>query len=173
MDRIIRKASPSDAKRIAEIYAPYVIKTAITFENTPPTEVEMKSRIEEISLSNPYLVLEEDGVVTGYAYAHAYKTRIAYSPTVELSVYVDENLLGGGRGKQLIKALLSLLKDHPGRFTAIANITYPNERSEKMFLSLGFRKVSEFTNVGYKFGVWQTVCDYIYPLKSYDGHPQL
>lgn len=173
MEGLIRCARPSDAQRLAEIYAPYVLHTAVTFENLPPDEAEMKKRLEEISRENPYLVLEENGVVTGYAYAHAYKARAAYSPTVELSVYVDEGRLGSGRGKRLALALLEALRADKRRYTAVANITRPNERSERLFLSLGFRKASEFQNVGYKLGAWQTVCDYILPLRSYDNNPSI
>jgi len=172
MKRAIRFALESDAEAVAGIYAPYVNETAITFENTPPDASLMRSRIREISKNFPYLVLEEECGVTGYAYAHAYKPREAYSPTVELSVYVDKDKLGAGRGKMLTEALIEILKNDARRYTAIANITSPNEKSERMFLSLGFKKVSEFRNVGFKFGRWQTVCDYILPLKAYDEYPK-
>ena len=122
----------------------------------------------EIQKDYPFLVIEEEGHITAFAYAHAYKQKAAYDPTVELTVYTNHTLLGKGRGRAIILSLLEELKKDPRRYTAVADITSPNERSEKMFLSLGFRKVSEFQNVGYKFGRWQTVCDYIYPLKKYE-----
>ncbi len=36
----------------------------------------------------PYLVVESDGVVAGYAYAGPYRTRSAYRTTVEDSIYI-------------------------------------------------------------------------------------
>ena len=167
MDYLIRPAQASDAREISEIYRCYVENTAITFDTLPPAEEEIKEKMAEIQKDYPYLVIEEDGKVTAFAYAHAYKAKAAYSPTVELTVYTDHKLLGKGRGRAIIQKLLDELKKDPRRYTAIADITSPNPRSEKMFLSLGFKKVSEFKNVGYKFGKWQTVCDYIYPLKEY------
>ncbi|MBQ6716290.1 MAG: N-acetyltransferase [Clostridia bacterium] len=168
MDYFIRPARPEDAKAISEIYRYYVENTAITFDTVAPTENEFSERIADIQKNYPYLVMEEEGKVTAFAYAHAYKEKAAYDPTVELTVYTDHTLLGKGRGRAIISALLDELKKDSRRYTAIADITSPNERSEKMFLSLGFQKVSEFKFVGYKFGQWQTVCDYIYPLKPYE-----
>ncbi len=34
----LRPAKPTDAETIAAIYAPYVADTAISFEETPPTD---------------------------------------------------------------------------------------------------------------------------------------
>lgn len=168
MDYLIRPAQMSDAREISEIYRYYVENTAITFDTVPPTENEIKERMADIQKNYPYLVIEEERRITAFAYAHAYKQKAAYDPTVELTVYTDSTLLGKGRGRAIISALLDELKKDSRRYTAIADITSPNPRSEKMFLSLGFQKVSEFKFVGYKFGKWQTVCDYIYPLKAYD-----
>ena len=40
----IRVAKPEDAKGLLEIYAPYVEKTAITFEYEVPTVAEFRRR---------------------------------------------------------------------------------------------------------------------------------
>ena len=44
----IRVAKPEDAKGLLEIYAPYVEKTAITFEYGVPSEKEFAGRIRHI-----------------------------------------------------------------------------------------------------------------------------
>ena len=44
----IRVAKPEDAKGLLEIYAPYVEKTAITFEYEVPSEKEFAGRIRHI-----------------------------------------------------------------------------------------------------------------------------
>ena len=41
----IRMAEESDAKALLAIYAPYVEKTAVTFEYEVPTVLEFKNRI--------------------------------------------------------------------------------------------------------------------------------
>ena len=42
---VIRRAREEDAEAILDIYTPYVLNTAITFEYTPPTIKEMRSRM--------------------------------------------------------------------------------------------------------------------------------
>ncbi|MBQ5770171.1 MAG: N-acetyltransferase, partial [Clostridia bacterium] len=131
MDYLIRPAQTSDAREISEIYRYYVSNTAITFDTVPPTENEISEKIADIQKNYPYLVIEEEGRVTAFAYAHAYKQKAAYDPTVELTVYTDSALLGKGRGRAIISALLDELKKDNRFYTAIADITSPNPRSEK------------------------------------------
>ena len=52
-----RLAKKSDAKRLLEIYKPYVEKTAITFEYEVPTIAEFEKRIEKIGSRYPYICL--------------------------------------------------------------------------------------------------------------------
>ncbi|WP_324278057.1 hypothetical protein [Blastococcus brunescens] len=64
----VRDAVPADALRCAEIYAPYVRDTAISFESEAPSAEEMAERISAAQRDHAWLVLEDAGVVTGYAY---------------------------------------------------------------------------------------------------------
>lgn len=57
----IRPAKSSDAKAIQSIYAPYVEKTAITFEYEVPSVQEFEIRINKTLENYPYLVAEENG----------------------------------------------------------------------------------------------------------------
>ena len=81
----IRSAEPGDAGRLTEIYAYYVEETAVTFEYDVPTEEEFRGRIARTLERYPYLVLEEDGVIRGYAYAGVFKDRAAYARSCEVS----------------------------------------------------------------------------------------
>ena len=97
-DLKIRDVKIEDAKRLVEIYSPYVLNTAVSFEYEVPTLAEFEERIKNITKKYPYLVCEKDGKIIGYVYAHAYSPRKAYSWTVETSIYVDENFRrAGGR----------------------------------------------------------------------------
>lgn len=60
----IRVASEDDAEEILAIYAPYVIKTAITFEYEVPTLEEFRGRIRHTLQKYPYLVAEQDGTTS-------------------------------------------------------------------------------------------------------------
>ena len=59
-----RYAVPEDAKRLLEIYAPYVENTAITFEYDVPTLEEFIERIRHTLEKYPYIV----ALNNGYAY---------------------------------------------------------------------------------------------------------
>lgn len=87
----IRVAIDSDATSIADIYKPYVLNTAISFESEPPSEDEMGERIKQSSKDFPWLVWEQDDLILGYAYAGPFKSRCAYSWSVESTVYVRQN----------------------------------------------------------------------------------
>ena len=101
----IRPANLADAQAIQAIYAPYVEKTAITFEYEVPSVQEFEKRISNTIERYPYLVAEEDGQVLGYAYASTYYARTAYDWTTELSIYLNEDARGRGLGSQLYGAL--------------------------------------------------------------------
>ena len=85
----IREAAVEDAARLLEIYAYYVEKTAITFEYDVPSLKEFRGRIAHIKERYPYLVIERDGVIEGYAYAGVFKDRAAYDRSCEMTIYLD------------------------------------------------------------------------------------
>ena len=101
----IRVATEDDAAALLAIYAPYVIKTAITFEYEVPTLEEFRGRIRHTLQKYPYLVAEQDGTILGYAYVGPFHDRAAYDWAVETSIYVEENLRRCGVGGKLNRAL--------------------------------------------------------------------
>lgn len=147
---MIRNATAADADRIAEIYAPYVTDSAVSFEETPPDSSEIARRMEA---AHVWLVDELDGVVTGYAYGTPWRSRHAYRFTVEVTVYVAAEHHGRGVGRRLYEELLGQLSAL-GFITAVAGITLPNEQSVEFHKALGFSYVGTFPKVGYKFDTW-------------------
>ena len=93
---MIRNATREDAEKLLEIYAYYVTNTAITFEYDVPSLGEFRSRIDDTLKKYPYLVLEEDGIIQGYAYAGAFVGRAAYDHSCETTIYLDHNSKGRG-----------------------------------------------------------------------------
>ena len=105
----IRFATPADAEALVAIYAPYILKTAITYEYEVPTIAEFARRIETYSAKYPYLVAELDGTPVGYAYACPLGSRPAFDWAVETAIYIREDCKGSGdRQGSLRKA-----GDHP------------------------------------------------------------
>lgn len=101
----IRMAEEADAAALLSIYAPYVEKTAITFEYEVPTVQEFKNRITSTLKRYPYLAAIRDGRIIGYAYASQFKERAAYDWAVETSVYVSGDARRTGAGSLLYEAL--------------------------------------------------------------------
>ena len=153
---MIRLASPADAARIAEIYRPYVLNTAITFEYDPPSAEEMEKRIAGTLPAFPYLVWEEDGVVLGYAYAHPLYARAAYQWNAELSVYVEMNHRGKGIGGKLYRCMMGILKLQNIQ-SVYACITEPNPGSIAFHHALGFTDLALYPHCGFKHGNWYGV----------------
>ncbi len=156
----IRMANPADAQALLNIYAPYVINTAITFEYDVPSVEEFASRIAHTLEKNPYLIAEEGGNILGYAYASPFHDRPAYEWAVETSIYVDQNIKHRGIGRKLHDALESTLREQ-GILNMNACIAYPPEEDEHLdknsvefHAHMGYRLVGEFYKCGYKFNRW-------------------
>ncbi|PWH05986.1 GNAT family N-acetyltransferase [Brachybacterium endophyticum] len=154
--RLIRPASPQDAASCAAIYAHYVRDTAVSFETEPPSEQEMARRIETSTARYAWLVLEEEGAVVGFAFAGAFRPREAYRFTCEVSVYLETEHRGAGRGRALYDALLPRLRER-GYRRAIAVVAQPNPASDRLHERLGFTRVGVLENVGRKHGAWHDV----------------
>jgi phosphinothricin acetyltransferase len=153
----IRPATPFDAARICAIYNHYVTTTTISFEEQAVTEPEMAQRIADVGAAGlPWLVLEIDGALAGYAYATKWRVRPAYRYSVESSVYLDQAYAGRGLGRLLYGALLERLRERDLHLV-IGGIALPNDASAGLHEALGFRKVAHFSEVGRKFGRWLDV----------------
>jgi phosphinothricin acetyltransferase len=154
---MIRNARSEDAPQIADIYRPYVESTAISFEEVPVTAAEMAGRMEAVqALALPWLVAEQDGVISGYAYATPWKARHAYRHSVEITVYLRQNALARGLGTALYSALFKALQQRPIH-AVVACIALPNAHSVALHEKFGMRKVAHFAEVGYKLGAWRDV----------------
>jgi L-amino acid N-acyltransferase YncA len=153
---IVRDASERDAAACADIYAPYVIDTAVTFESEPPSPAEMAVRIATALRTHAWLVLEDEGRVVGYAYGSRFEPRAAYRWTCELSVYVQPGRRRTGAGRHLYEALLRRLARRGFR-VAVAGMTLPNDASVGLHRALGFEPVGTYRRIGFKHGRWHDV----------------
>ncbi len=157
---LIRDARVEDAPRLLEIYAHYVRHTAITFEYAVPSLAEFEGRMRRTMERYPYLVVQQDETVQGYAYAGAFVGRSAYDWSCELSIYLSHSAVGQGMGKALYAALEAALKEM-GILNLYACIALPEQEDEYLTCNsarfhghLGFVTVGTFRNCGCKFGRW-------------------
>lgn len=165
----IRDARPSDAAAIRAIYAPFVEKTAVTFETEVPSV-----QVYEAALADPlypWFVLDRNGDVVGYVKASRFHDRPAYSWSVEVAVYLAEGARGSGSGTRLVTAMLDELQDQ-GYANAFAGIALPNPASVGLFESLGFERCAIHKNVGFKLGAWHDVGWWQKALGPYPERPR-
>src|ERR1700690_3454772 len=94
-------AAERDASVCRGVYAPSVRDTAVSFEEEVPSVDEFEGRIRKTTASYPWLGMELDGRVVGYAYATQHRPRAAYRWTVEVTVYIDRQFHRAGIGRRL------------------------------------------------------------------------
>ena len=150
----IREAVADDAKAIADIYNYFILNTTISFEEEPVTDTEVAKRIAGVQDAGlPWLVVEQDHKVVGYAYATKWRVRHAYRFAVESSVYLGPEDASKGTGTFLYTALMERLRAK-GYHLVIGGIALPNDASIALHEKLGFEKVAHFKEVGFKFDRW-------------------
>ncbi len=167
---MIRAARAEDALGIVEIYAPFCLNSATTFEVVPPSIDEMQRRMAAITKTHPWLVCEENGEILGYAYGCAHKERAAYRWSCDVAIYLAEKARGKGVGTMLYTELFRQLREL-GLYNAYAGVTLPNAASVALHEKLGFKPVGVYKNVGYKLGKWHDVGWWHLILKEHDQEP--
>jgi L-amino acid N-acyltransferase YncA len=167
----MRLATLEDANAILSIYEPYVLHTSYSFEESVPDIESFKQRMRETMDRFPWLVYERNGMIVGFAYAAPFNVRSAYDWSAQTSVYVDEKHHGLGIGNALYVSLLDILT-YQGYCTAYALIVSPNEKSEKLHRSLGFKSGPMFKKVGYKLGQWHDLHWFYLQLNDHPAKPE-
>jgi phosphinothricin acetyltransferase len=161
----LRAGRPEDLPALTRIYNHYVRTSGATFDVEEQTEAARQAWFDEHGETGPHrlLVAEVEDRVLGWASSAALRPRPAYRHTVETSVYVDPAETGSGLGTQLYRSLLDLLSGED-LHRAVALIAVPNDASEALHRSLGFRHCGTWSEVGYKLGRWWDVRWYERPL---------
>ena len=161
----LRPAVPTDAAKLVEIYAPYILRTAVTYEYEVPSEEAFAGRIAQtLDRGYPYLIAEQNGCIIGYAYAQIYGVRAALQKTAELSVYLDMEKKGQGAGRMLYEELERILSAQ-GFHSLVAVIAAPDEEPDpyltrdslKFHEAMGYKKAGELHQCGDKFGPWYNI----------------
>lgn len=157
----IEKVREQDAPSLLEIYAPYVEKTAVSFEYEVPSVEEFAQRIRKISSRYPYIkAVDAGGEILGYAYAAPFKQRSAYDWSVETTVYVAQKHRRSGIGRTLYETLEKSLREmgvlNMNACIAVTDVPNAYLTNDSLYFhqKLGFRLVGTFHECGYKFGEW-------------------
>jgi phosphinothricin acetyltransferase len=159
MSVTVRDAAPADLPEITAIYAHHVLHGTGTFEEQPPDEAEMATRMAQVQEAGcAWLVAtDEAGLVQGFGYYAPFRVRSAYRYTAEDSVYVRDDIRGQGVGKALVAELLVRAEARGIRQMIAVIGDSENVGSIGLHISLGFRQAGLLRAAGMKFGRWVDV----------------
>lgn len=149
----LRPAVLADAAAIREIYNYEVLHTTATFDLVPRSLADQEAWLAARTGAFSALVADRAGEVVGYASLSPYKERAAYRTTVEDSVYVRRDRLGGGIGSLLLRGILDVAASS-GFHTVIARVEAGSVASQALHASCGFTVVGVEREVGRKFNRW-------------------
>lgn len=162
---IIREARGDDAQDIAAIYSHHVLHGTASFDTISPDVDGWQTKLAEIDAREwPFLVVERDERVIGYAYATQFRDRPAYAETCENSVYISPDDLGHGIGTALLTALVDR-SALVGFRQMIAVIGGGEPASIALHEKLDFVHAGRLRAVGRKF---ERLLDTVYMQKALD-----
>lgn len=148
----IRQAMAGDAGSIAEIWAPVVRDTTITFTDAVKSPDEVAALIAERGSAGwPFLLSETPGAVLGFATYAPFRAGPGYARTMEHSVILAPQARGHGLGRALMAALLHHARAG-GVHSLWAGVSGENPAGIGFHAALGFRHVATLPEVGFKFG---------------------
>ena len=158
----IRPAEPADAEATRAIYNPEVLESTVTFDLRPRSLEEQLAWLDEHSGGHIAIVAVDQGLdgaepeVVGFGSLSPYRSRPAYSTTVENSVYVRRDRQGEGIGRALLTELAVRATAH-GFHAMIARIVGDHEASIALHRACGFETIGTEREVGRKFNRWLDV----------------
>jgi len=157
----IRAAREDDLTRLTEIYNHYVVEGPVTFDVRPYTVEERRHWLGQFAATGPQrlLVLEQQGIVRGYAASLRFRAKPAYETSVESTIYLAPGRGGSGAGARLYGALFEALRGED-LHRAYGGITLPNEASIRLHERLGFSRIGVYREVGRKLGRYWDVAWY-------------
>ena len=152
---LIRPSHEQDLAAITRIYGHHVLNGTGTFETTPPSEADMTTRRADVLAKGlPWLVVEENGAVVGFAYGNWFKPRPAYRFSVEDSIYMAPEAAGKGLGRALLAELMAALERAGVRRVMAVIGDSANVGSIGVHKALGFEVAGTIPSCGWKFDRW-------------------
>ena len=152
---LIRPSRDEDVAAITAIYNHHVLHGTGTFEIDPPSASDMATRRADVlGKGLPYLVVEEEGQVLGFAYGNWFKPRPAYRFSAENSIYLAPGVAGRGLGRLLLDALCAQAEAAGVRKLIAVIGDSANAGSIGVHRSAGFTHVGLIKSCGWKFDRW-------------------
>ena len=154
---VVRNSRDADVPAMLAIYLHHIrrgVDPGVDGDFETPDVDDLKRRRKSMhNRKMPHIVADDSGLVVGYAYAVAFRKRPAYRYCVKHSIYVHNDHLHRGVGRQLMSALIDACAA-AGFRQMIGYIDAANRASLGLHESFGFRQVGYLPSVGFKFGRW-------------------
>ena len=155
---LIRPSRDEDIRAITVIYAHHVLHGTGSFETEAPSIADMTARRADVlSKGLPYLVVEQDREIIGFAYGNWFKPRPAYRYSVEDSIYLAAHLHRKGLGRALLAELLARCETVGIRKVMAIVGDSANAGSVGVHRSVGFTPVGTIAACGWKLGAWRDI----------------
>ena len=155
-----RPVTPADAEVIRNIYNLEVVESTVTMDLVPRTiEAQIDWIRAHSGVYGAIVATDDDPVnhaverVLGFASLSPWRSKAAYSTSVENSVYVDRDHQNRGIGRILLDDVLRVAQDS-GFHACFARIMAGHEASIRLHASRGFDQVGTEREVARKFGRW-------------------
>lgn len=166
---IIRKIEQKDIRSVLNIYNWYIENTTYTFETKRLNFAQFRDRIKEITEHYPWIVLEEDSIILGYAYLAPFNPRTAYQWTADLSLYLHPDFRHHGYGSMLYEEIEKLAVEQ-GLVSIVSIVTEKNTASQAFHQKHGFQESGFLKHVGYK-QQWLGIHYYLKQIQEISSNP--
>ena len=153
MNYQIREMLPEDGTRVLEIFRQGIEGGNATFDKTAPTWEAWDKKFFKICR---YSLVDENGVVQGWAAIQPISARVCYKGVAEVSIYLSNEVQGKGLGKVMLQKLI-LDSEENGFWMLQSGIFPENIASIKLHEQFGFRKVGFREKIAEMNGVWRDV----------------
>ncbi len=143
----------SHLHEITKIFNHYIETSNARFEEAPMSYENRLRWFEQFSPESKYqiYVALENNSVLGFACSQRYRPDLAFSGTVEVTIYLHDQVTGRGIGSALYGRLLPALPNQ-GVHRALTGIALPNEASVNLHKRFGFREIGVFNEYAKKHG---------------------
>lgn len=147
----IRPATDDDLEAVVAAYNAGISERIATLETRLRTPEDVAGWLTD---GRPFLVVERDGRVLGWARAGFYSDRCVYEGVGEHAVYVHPDGRGEGLGRRLLSALCQESEGR-GLYKLTSRIFTDNLPSRAAHLAAGFREVGVQERHGRLDGAWK------------------
>ncbi len=147
----IRRATADDLAAVVAAYNAGISERIATLETRLRTPADIAGWLTD---GRPFIVIEHDGRVLGWARAGFYSDRCVYEGVGEHAVYVHPDARGQGLGRQLLRSLCAE-SERRGLYKLTSRIFADNHPSRAAHRAAGFDEVGIQRRHGRLDGDWK------------------